>query len=172
MHDFLDHAPSFIYERNKKRQQRHASRVQTCPGTLRDKSGHDDDVPGISAQSSVVESSEVHEEENIGASLSVSPKVKVPKSPKPQWTMPEGVDPTHWNDWLTHRKGGRASNTPTAWARVEREAAKAGWSIPQVVQRCAEKSWIGFEAEWVAKESSPGTPMKTKTIYPRPARPE
>lgn len=153
VHDFLDHAPSFIYERNKKRQQRQASRVQTCPGTLRDNSGHEDDVPGISAQSSVVESSEVHEEENTGASLSVSSKAKAPKAPKPQWTIPEGVNPDHWRDWMIHRKAKGLSNTPTAWVKIEREASKAGWSIPLVVQRCAETPWGGFEAEWVAQES-------------------
>lgn len=104
------------------------------------------------------------------ASLSVSSQSKAPKEPKPHWEMPEGVNLVHWNDWLTHRKAGRASNTPSAWARVEREAAKAGWSIPQVIQRCAEKSWIGFEAEWVAKDTAKPSDIRPKTVYPRPTK--
>jgi hypothetical protein len=86
---------------------------------------------------------------NTGASLSVSDSSKA-KATKPQWTMPHGVDPTHWQDWLTHRKSKRASNTPSAWSRIEREAVKAGLAIPAVVQICAERPWIGFEASWVA----------------------
>lgn len=109
---------------------------------------------------------------NTGASLSVSLERKTPKAPKepkPQWAMPEGVNSVHWNDWLTHRKAKRATNTPTAWAKIEREAAKAGWSISQVVQRCAEKSWLGFESEWVANEAKDAKPsnMPTKTVYVR-----
>jgi hypothetical protein len=179
VHDFLDHAPAFIYERIKKRNQRRATQssnvpsiVPVSPVTPRDTTGNSLNVPVISAQSSVVESSEVHEEENKGASLSVSSKAKAPKAPNPQWVMPEGVDKVHWQDWLTHRKAKKASNTPTAWAKVEREAAKAGLSISKVVQLCAEKSWSGFEAEWVSKDATDAKPsdMRTKTVYPRPPR--
>ncbi len=63
VHDFLDHAPSFIYERNKKREQRKSkevSNVPTCPGTVRDNPGPSHDVPGMAAQSSVVECSVVN----------------------------------------------------------------------------------------------------------------
>lgn len=172
VHDFIDHAPSFIYERNKKRNQRRAAQssivppiVPVSPGTPRDTTGNNLDVPGISAQSSVVESSEVHEEENTGASLSVSSKTKASKAPKPQWSIPDGVNPDHWQDWLTHRKAKGASNTPSAWAIVVREAEKAGWSIPKVVQRCAEKSWTGFEAKYVANDAKPSD-IRTKTGNP------
>ena len=85
---------------------------------------------------------------NKGASLSVSPSKA--KTTKPQWKMPEGVNADHWQDWLTHRKAKRASNTPSAWSRIEREAAKARMTIPSVVQTCAERSWVGFESSWVA----------------------
>lgn len=92
---------------------------------------------------------------NTGASLSVSVSPKAIKA-KPGWTKPEGVDPIHWEDWLTHRKSKRASNTPSAWIRVEREATKAGLTIPAVVQTCAERSWVGFESSWItpAKKTS------------------
>ena len=98
-----------------------------------------------------------------GASLSVSPSKA--KATKPQWTMPEGVDPTHWQDWLTHRKAKRASNTPSAWSRIEREAAKARMTIPSVVQTCAERSWVGFECSWVAS-SVPLSSSEYKPFVP------
>ena len=97
------------------------------------------------------------------ASLSVSPSKA--KTTKPQWKMPEGVNADHWRDWLTHRKAKRASNTPSAWSRIEREAAKARMTIPAVVQICAERPWIGFEASWVAS-SVPSSTSEYKPFVP------
>ena len=82
-------------------------------------------------------------------------RVRVSKSKKEEWSIPDGVDPQHWADWLSHRKSKRASNTKTAWARVESEAKKAGWSLREVVKQCAEKPWVGFEAEWVLPKDAP-----------------
>ena len=97
---------------------------------------------------------------------------------KAKWAMPDGVNPDHWQDWMLHRKAKRASNTPTAWAKIEREATNAGLSIATVVQICAERSWVGFESAWVANASNATPrgnattiePKREKTVYPRPAR--
>ena len=97
------------------------------------------------------------------ASLSVSPSKA--KTTKPQWKMPEGVNADHWRDWLLHRKAKRASNTPSAWTRIEREAAKARMTIPSVVQTCAERSWVGFESSWVAS-SVPLSSSEYKPFVP------
>jgi hypothetical protein len=100
---------------------------------------------------------------NTDASMSVSVSPKAIKA-KPGWTMPEGVDPIHWEDWLTHRKSKRASNTPSAWNRVEREATKAGLTIATVVQTCAERSWVGFESSWITPTKK--TPTDERSEYP------
>ena len=63
----------------------------------------------------------------------------------------EGVDRQHASDWLTARRAKKAPLTPTAWAVVKSQAAKAGITPAQAVQCCAEKSWQGFNASWYAK---------------------
>jgi len=104
------------------------------------------------------------EVEEARVSLSVSSEAKA-KQPILDWPMPEGVNPDHWRDWLTHRKAKRASNTPSAWSRIEREAAKAGLAIPAVVQICAERPWIGIAASWVAS-SVPLSSSEYKPFVP------
>ncbi len=92
---------------------------------------------------------------NTGASLSVSLEEKTTKEPKPQWEIPDGVDPDHWRDWLKVRKDKKASNTPSAWRAFCREVDKAGFSINEGVRTCAENGWKGFRAYYVAKDAKP-----------------
>jgi hypothetical protein len=128
---------------------------------------------------------------DLQKSASLSVPESVSESPKPEkqegsngealektgWSMPEGVDPDHWRDWMLHRKKKNSSNTPTAWKKIEREATNAGLSIASVVQICAERSWAGFESAWVedASKATPRSkattsePKRQKTVYPRPA---
>lgn len=60
----------------------------------------------------------------------------------------EGVKPDHARDWLAVRKAKRLPLTSSSWERTKREAAKAGLSPAEAVQRCAEKGWAGFGADW------------------------
>jgi hypothetical protein len=88
-------------------------------------------------------------------------RARVPRPKKNNWTKPEGVDQAHWNDWMIHRSSKKASNTETTWKRIEAEAKKAGWTIDEVVRRCAEMPWVGFSAEWVLPKD---TPVKQKVM--------
>lgn len=63
---------------------------------------------------------------------------------------PEGVPAEAWADWLKARKAKRLPLTPTALKGIEREAAKAGWTLAEAVTECARMGWAGFKAEWVA----------------------
>ncbi|MFM0484191.1 hypothetical protein PQQ81_26935 [Paraburkholderia strydomiana] len=66
----------------------------------------------------------------------------------------EGVDREHAIDWLAVRRRKRMPLTPSVWEKTKREAAKAGLTPAQVVQRCAETSWGGFEASYVENARS------------------
>lgn len=64
-----------------------------------------------------------------------------------------GVDPLHARDWLEVRKAKRAKMTDTALKGMEREAKKANITFAYAVQVCAERSWQGLRAEWLANKS-------------------
>lgn len=67
----------------------------------------------------------------------------------------EGVDPQHAKDWLKARKGKYL--TQTAWNSTKSEAAKAGLSLAEAIQMAAERSWLGFRAEYVQNSYMKGS---------------
>lgn len=67
-----------------------------------------------------------------------------------------GVCPLAAEDWLRVRRQHKAPLTRTAWSATLREAEEAGMHIGAVVQMCAERSWRGFKAEYVAKSAPSG----------------
>jgi uncharacterized protein YdaU (DUF1376 family) len=75
---------------------------------------------------------------------------KPPPGVKAESLVAEGVDPRHAADWLAVRKAKRLPLTASSWERTKREAAKAGLTPAQAVQRCAENGWAGFGATWDA----------------------
>lgn len=76
-------------------------------------------------------------------------KPKAKKLKSYDWPKPEGVDQQHWDDWLQHRKMKRSPLSKTVMDKMEKEAEKAGWTMAQVIEKCASKPWIGFEAAWL-----------------------
>jgi len=70
--------------------------------------------------------------------------------------MRHGVCPLAAEDWLRVRRQHKAPLTRTAWNATMREAEAAGMTIGAVVQMCAERSWRGFKAEYVAKSAPSG----------------
>lgn len=60
-----------------------------------------------------------------------------------------GVKEPFLSDWLSVRKGKRATNTKTAFNKFLNEAKKTSLSINEVVKICAENSWSGFEKKWM-----------------------
>ena len=60
-----------------------------------------------------------------------------------------GADPSLVSDWMAVRKTKKASNTKTALDAFMREVNKAGYTLDQALRICCEKSWQGFNAEWV-----------------------
>jgi len=71
---------------------------------------------------------------------------------------PDGVTDSVWQDFKTLRKVKKAPITNAAMDGIQREAAKAGWSIESALMECCTRGWVGFKAEWVAK-TAPDKPQ-------------
>lgn len=81
-----------------------------------------------------------------------------PARPKTALVEVPGVQPQVLADYLQVRKDKRAGAlTATALAGIAREAVKAGISVAQAIQCCAEWSWVGFNAAWYAQRTGGGT---------------
>ena len=67
-----------------------------------------------------------------------------------------GVEEQLAKDWLQTRKEKRAGSlTQTVVAGLQREAAKAGLTVPQAVQVAAERGWARFNASYLRNEAMP-----------------
>lgn len=67
-------------------------------------------------------------------------------------TIPLGVSLSTWQDFIQIRKSKKAAVTASAIRGIEREAAKAGWTLEQALIECCARGWAGFKAEWVNKD--------------------
>ena len=56
------------------------------------------------------------------------------------------------SDWLAVRKKKKLTNTETALKGFLKQVEKSGNSLNDVLTKCIEKSWGGFEADWYKKE--------------------
>ncbi|MFS2047525.1 helix-turn-helix domain-containing protein [Variovorax sp. Varisp41] len=80
---------------------------------------------------------------------------RTPKEPKEESADFFGgpftdVDPKVLADFRKLRTKLKAPLTDTAVAGLVREAKKAGMTLTDVMRMCCERSWRGFNAEWVA----------------------
>ena len=58
------------------------------------------------------------------------------------------------SDWLAVRKKKKLTNTETALKGFLKQVDKSGNSLNDVLTKCIEKSWGGFEADWYKKNNS------------------
>jgi len=65
---------------------------------------------------------------------------------------PSGVSDLVFKDYMEVRKSKKAKWTPTALKGMEREAAKAGLTLEQVMIICCERNWQSFNSEWILKD--------------------
>lgn len=69
---------------------------------------------------------------------------------------PFDLDQETWDDWLLIRKDKHAPRiTATALKRIDREAAKIGWTLAQAIEYAAEMEWRGFKSAWVKNQQEP-----------------
>ena len=74
------------------------------------------------------------------------------KKTKTQAMRPVDVSESVWNDFLILRAKQKKPFTETALKIMQREAAKASYSIQQAMEICCARGWQGFEAKWVAEK--------------------
>lgn len=72
-----------------------------------------------------------------------------------------GIPPNFLSDYLEVRKAKKAGKfTTTAISGMEREANKAGLSLSEAVQVCAELGWQGFNAGWYEQRMAKQRPNR------------
>jgi len=60
------------------------------------------------------------------------------------------------SDWIKVRRNKKLTNTETALKKFIIEVEKSGYSIDEILERCIEKSWGGFESDWFKKDLTSG----------------
>lgn len=65
-----------------------------------------------------------------------------------------GFDKGLVNEWLLVRKTKKGVNTQTAFKNFIQQVVKSQLDINTVLEKCIEKSWCGFEAEWIKNLNS------------------
>jgi hypothetical protein len=72
----------------------------------------------------------------------------------------EGIPKDLIRDWLLIRNKKRQPLTETALITTKREAVKAGMTLTEVIQKCCDKTWAGFEASYLEDKKPQAKPMK------------
>jgi hypothetical protein len=81
-------------------------------------------------------------------------------------TAPEGVSSEVWDSFVKHRKSKGAQITPLVMQTIEREAAKAGWSMEAALTEVVVRNWQSFKAKWVDESKA----NSTETAYQKTQR--
>ena len=76
-----------------------------------------------------------------------------------------GVTPETADAWMTVRHKAKAVSTRVAFDGIAREVAKSGLPAEDCIRTAVERSWRGFKAEWLRKD----TPQP---LTPSPQRPK
>ena len=76
------------------------------------------------------------------------------KKTKTQAVRPDDVSELVWNDFLVLREKQKKPFTETALKIMQREAAKAGYTVQQAMETCCARGWQGFEAKWVIEKQT------------------
>ena len=104
-------------------------------------------------------------EEYISASISPSEK------PKPFNFLKEliaiGVSEQVAKDWIAVRKAKKATGTVTAFNRIHKQILKSGLTADECISIAVERSWQGFDAEWIHGQVKQLLPPKMNTTYER-----
>ena len=64
------------------------------------------------------------------------------------------VNPKIVDEWLKVRKSKKAVNSETAFAGFLREANKTDLTIDEILTTCVERSWGGFNSEWIKQNTN------------------
>lgn len=95
---------------------------------------------------------EANKNVNVNVNVNEKKKTKAKKVsvfPFKQSLIDLGVDEQVASDWMKVRKKLNASDTQTAFAGVKNQIAKCGLPPNECITIAVERSWKGFNAEWV-----------------------
>jgi hypothetical protein len=92
------------------------------------------------------------------ATIVTEPLPEKRREEKKKYTqLPEGVNESVWQDYLTLRKAKSAPVTQTVINGVRDEAAKIGMSLDDALSMQVKRGWQGFDASWVTKPQAEKT---------------
>jgi hypothetical protein len=66
------------------------------------------------------------------------------------------------SDWIKVRKNKKLTNTQTAFNKFVIQYNKSGYNINEVLEKCVEKSWGGFDSDWFSKVKKQNTHIPLK----------
>ena len=94
--------------------------------------------------------------DNVNVSVNVNDNVIKDKPALPKFSfyhslITYGGNENLVSDWLKVRKTKKATNTETAFKKFTTQVEKSGYNINEVLEKCIEKSWSGFDADWFKK---------------------
>lgn len=67
-----------------------------------------------------------------------------------------GIEETIAKDWVKVRTAKRAANTETAFKAIKKEIGLSGIPATDCIRIAVERSWQGFKAEWINKNTQNG----------------
>ena len=68
-----------------------------------------------------------------------------------------GVDEQVVDDWMKVRNKKKSSNTETAFKRLVKQIDRSGYSANECITKAVERSWSGFDSEWMPKKQGSST---------------
>ena len=71
-----------------------------------------------------------------------------------------GVQEKFISEWLLVRKNRKSTNTETAFKSIVREIEKTNLTANEVIKKCVEKSWGGFNSSWLQENNNSNAPKK------------
>lgn len=77
---------------------------------------------------------------------------------------PVGVSDSVWQDFVKHRKAKKTQVTQTVIDGIQREAAKAGWSLESALAECVIRGWQSFKADWVKDKDLSKTGQTNQSV--------
>ena len=63
-----------------------------------------------------------------------------------------GIDRKIAEEWIKVRKNKKLTQTETAFNKLKNEIDRSGMSANDCITLCVERSWGGFNAQWVERE--------------------
>lgn len=105
--------------------------------------------------------------QNPTPSSSSSSSSSTKKKAKAVEAPPDGVSQDVWDAFLALRKQRRSIVTPLVITGLQKEAAKMGWTLQQVLEEMILRGWQSFKADW-ATVQKPGDVVRMTT----PSKPD